>query len=179
MEQNNPTLEFAALAALPEEERAAAIAAYTAAVEAKAAENAGAQFKDELTATRLAAAKYRMATEGGLSGFGERMAAIEQILESTPALGSLPDEEKLRTAYYIDRGMHASDAITTEALLAKVQADPEAMRAIEAAVLEKLRAADVPSLRATSGTASVPVTPQKKPKSIEEASALAREAFGI
>lgn len=179
MEQNNPTLEFETLASLPEEERTAAIAAYTAAVEAKAVETAGAQLGDALAAARFTAAKYRMATEGGLDGFGERMAAIEQILESTPALGSLPDEERLRTAYYIDRGMHASDAVTTEALLAKVQEDPEAMRAIEAAVLEKLRVADVPSLRATSGTASVPVTPQKKPKSIEEASLLAREAFGI
>jgi len=175
MEQTNPTLDFETLASLSEEERAAAIAAYTAAVEAKAAETAGAELKD----ARYAAAKYRMASEGNYAGFGERIGAIEQILESMPALATLPDEEKLRTAYYIDRGMQPQQTLSVEMLLAEVQKNPEAMRAIEAAVLEKLRVSETPPLMASAGGASLPLTPQKKPKSIDEASALARKAFGI
>lgn len=178
-EQKKPTLDFDALAALSAEERTAAIAAYAAEVEASATAAADAKYSGELQDARYASAKYKLAMDGGLSGFGERMDAIEEILASTPVLHSLSDEDKLRTAYYIDRGMHTGDAPSTETLLRQLQKDPEAMRLCEAAILEKLRAEQAPALHSTTGGASVPLTPAKKPKSIDEASALARAAFGI
>lgn len=178
-QQNEPILNLEALGAMTPAERNAALEAYTAAVAAKASADAGAQYANELAAARYAAAKYRMASEGGLEGFAARLPDIEKILADTPALAALSDEEKLRTAYYIDRGMQPREAASAETLVAAVKGNAEAMRLLEAAVLEKLRAADVPPLSATAGNASVPVTPQKKPKSIDEASALARAAFGI
>lgn len=176
MEQKNePILNLEALGAMTPAERNAALEAYTAAVAAKASADAA----SELAAARYAAAKYRMASEGGLDGFAARLPDIEKILADTPALAALPDEERLRTAYYIDRGMQPREAVSAESLVAAVKDNAEAMRLLEAAVLEKLRVTDVPPLSATAGNASVPVTPQKKPKSIDEASALARAAFGI
>ena len=180
MEKDNlPTLTLEAFDTMTAEERAAALESYTAAVAAKASADAGAQYASELAAARYAAAKYRMASEGSLEGFAARLPDIEKILADTPALAALPDEEKLRTAYYIDRGMQPREAASAESLVAAVRGNAEAMRLMEAAVLEKLRVPDVPPLSATAGNASVPVTPQKKPKSIDEASALARAAFGI
>ncbi len=173
------TLDFGALASLSEEERTAAIAAYSAEVEAHAAALAEEKYGGELREAKYASAKYRLATDKSLGGFGERIEAIEAILANTPALEGLSDEEKLRTAYYIDRGMRADEAPTAESLLMQLKSNPEAMRLCEAAILEKLRAEQRPNISATSGSASVPLTPQKKPKSIDEASVLARQAFGI
>ena len=94
-EQKKPTLDFDALAALSAEERTAAIAAYAAEVEASATAAADAKYSGELQDARYASAKYKLAMDGGLSGFGERMDAIEEILASTPVLHSLSDEDKL------------------------------------------------------------------------------------
>lgn len=179
MEKTTPTLDFERLSALSEEERTAEIAAYTATVEGAAAEAARAELQGELSSARYAVAKYRLCADESLCGFGERMEAIEEILASTPALNALSDEERLRTAYYIDRGKQPASPPTAEALVAALQSSPEAMRMVEAAVLEKLRACEPPAFMATAGGASMPVTPQKKPKSIDEASALAKAAFGI
>ncbi len=178
-QEKKPTLDFDALAALSAEERTAALAAYAAEIEAQASAAADARYGGELQNARYASAKYKLAVEGGLKGFGERIEAIEEILSHTPALQALSDEDKLRTAYYIDRGMHAGDAPGTEELLGQLQKNPEAMRLCEAAILERLRAEQAPALHSTTGGASVPLTPQKKPKSIDEASALARAALGI
>lgn len=178
-QEKKPMLDFDALSALSAEERTAAIAAYAAEIEAQASAAANARYDGELQNARYASAKYRLAAEGTLSGFGDRIGAIEEILANTPALQSLPDEDRLRTAYYIDRGMRADAAPSAEELLAKLQSNPEAMRLCEAAILEKLRTAQAPALYSTNGGASLPMTPAKKPKSIDEASALARAAFGI
>ena len=179
MENKIPTLDFSALSLLSEEERAAAIAAYSEEVAASAAAIAEEKYSNELKKERYSSAKYRLASDKSLGGFGERIEAIEAILANTPALGSLGDEEKLRTAYYIDRGMRADEAPSAEQLLNQLRTNPEAMRLCEAAILEKLRTEQTPPFSATSGSASVPMTPQKKPKSIDEASVLARAAFGI
>ncbi len=178
-EKKNPTLDFEALSALSEEERASAIEAYRSEVEALAVANAEARCADELEKASYATAKYRLASEGTLSGFGERIEAIEAILAGTPVLHSLPHEEKLRTAYYIDRGMREPKSPSAEELFEQLRNNPEAMRLCEAAILEKLHSENKPSFYATSGAASLPLTPQKKPKSIDEASSLARAAFGI
>ena len=179
MDQNNPTLDYEALASLDEEARSAAIAEYTAAVEAKAALAAEEKYGGELKNAQYANAKYRLANDAGLCGFSERIEAIEAIASENSALMALPDEERLRTAYYIDRGMHADENPSAEELLIKLRANPEAMRLCEAAILEKLKTEDKPSFMAAGGAASVPLTPEKKPKSIDEASSLARAAFGI
>ena len=176
---NNPVLDFSALASLSEEERTAVISAYMAEVEAKATAVAEEKYSGELRDAKYSSVKYKLACEGTLCGFAERIEAIESIAAENPALASLPDEEKLRTAYYIDRGMRSDETPSTESLLMQLKNNPEAMRLCEAAILEKLKCECIPSLKATSGTASVPLTPQKKPKSIDEASTLARAAFGI
>lgn len=180
MEQNESvTLDFEKLAALGEEERAAAVAEYTAAVEAAARAALSAEYDEKLKATRYESAKYKMALDGTLPRFGERIGAIEEIIASNAALGAMSDEDKLRTAYYIDRGKNAGDAPTAEELLNLIKGNPEAMRLCEAAILERLRTENPPALSSTSGSASVPLTPKAKPKNLSEASALARQAFGI
>ena len=173
------TIDFEKLATLSEEERAAVISEYTAALEKSAFENAGMQYESELKNARYESAKYKMALDGTLPHFGERIAAIEEIIATTAALGAMSDEEKLKTAYYIDRGKSASDEFSAEELLSKLKGNPEAMRLIEAEILERLRTENVPALSSSGGAASVPLTPKAKPKNLSEASALAREAFGI
>lgn len=171
METNEAILDYEALGDMTPAEREAAIAAYTAALTAP--------FVEELSAARYAAAKHRLSSDPALAGFAERLSEIEKLIGDTPMLQSLGDEERLRTAYYLDRGMQPSTEPSAEALVAAVQGNAEAMRLIEAAVVEKLRAVEMPPLAATAGTATAPLTPPKKPKSIDEASALARAAFGV
>lgn len=173
------TLDFEKLAALGEEERAVAIAEYTAAVEANARDAANAEYDSLLRSAKYESAKYKMALDGTLPNFGERLCAIEEIIAANAALGAMSDEEKLRTAYYIDRGKSAGVAPTAEELLSQLKSNPEAMRLCEAAILERLRAENAPALSSSSGSASAPLTPKAKPKNLSEASALAREAFGI
>ena len=57
----------------------------------------------------------------------------------------------------------------------------EAMRLAEAAILERLRTegGGMPALSASVGGAGLPLTPKTKPKTLSEAAALAREAFGV
>lgn len=179
MEQNIPTLDFEKLATLSEDERAAAIAEYSAAIEANAKGGVAAQYDAELKNARYESAKYKMALSGELPSFGERLGAIEELIASSDMFATLSDEEKLRTAYYIDRGKNAPAPQSADALLRQLKANPEVMRAVEAAVIERLRTEKSPALSATGGTASVPLTPKAKPKTLNEASALARQALGL
>ena len=175
MEQTKPTLDIEKLTSLGEEERAAALAEYEKALCAPVAEQFGAELKN----ARYEAAKYKMALDKTLPNFGERIEAIEEILASNAAFSGMDDEEKLRTAYYIDRGRSRDLPMSAEEILALLGANPEAMRAVEASVLERLSKKNTPSMSAGSGAASMPLTPKAKPKTLSEASALAREAFGI
>ena len=120
-----------------------------------------------------------MALDKTFPDFGERIGAIEEILASSDVFASMGDEEKLRTAYYIDRGKNVPKAQSTEALVAAINSNPDAMRIVEAALIERLRREKSPSVSASHGNASLPLTPKAKPKTLNEASALAREAFGI
>lgn len=177
MEQTK-TLDFETLMSLSEEERSTAIAQYNASIEASAKEAYAKEHASELSAARYESAKYKMALDKSLPGFGERIDAIEEILASSEAFSSMSDEEKLRTAYYIDRGKCGSE-VSAEALVERLKNNPEAMRIVEAAVLEKLSAKGAPPLLAGRGNASLPLTPKEKPKTLNEASKMAREAFGI
>ena len=179
MEHNIPTLDFEKLAALSDDERSAAIAEYNAAVEASVRGGIEAQYDSELKNARYESAKYKLALDKELPNFGERLGAIEEILASNEMFLAMGDEEKLRTAYYIDRGKNVPAPKSADALIAELESNPEAMRAVEAAVIERLRREKSPALSAGSGNASVPLTPKAKPKTLGEASALAREAFGI
>ena len=174
-----PALDFAALAALPEDERAGALADYETAVRAYAEDTGRSDAADELRRARYEAAKYKMAADASFADFGRRMEAVERILAETPALDALPDEEKLRMAYYIDRGMQKSAEPTAEELLAAVRRSPEVMRTLEASFAAALTAKDEPALFASAGNFSMPATVREKPKTIGEASALAREALGL
>ena len=177
--KTQPNFDFEKLASLSEEERAAAIAEYTAAVEKNALESVEGMYKGELKNARYESAKYKMALDNTFPHFGERIAAIEEIIAQNAAFDTMSDEEKLRMAYYIDRGKSMQEAPTAEELLAKLKDNPEAMRHVEAAILERLKTEKVPALSTSGGVASVPLTPKAKPKNLSEASALAREAFGL
>ena len=165
-----------------EEERAAALAAYATETEAFSAALAAAKADTEvaLAAAKYNAAKYKLAADPEMKGFAERMDAIEALLASGAVSGDLSAEEKLRTAYYIDRGKQSA-APSAEELFARLQASPEAMRLAEAAILERLRTegGGMPALSASVGGAGLPLTPKTKPKTLSEAAALAREAFGV
>lgn len=177
MEQSK-TLDLEALMALDSEERNAAIAQYTASIEASAKEAYALEHASELKAARYESAKYKMALDKSLPSFSDRMDAIEEILASSDAFSSMSDEEKLRTAYYIDRGRSAGEVSTNE-LIERLKNDPEAMRIVEAAVIEKLSVKGTPPLFAGGGNSTLPLTPKEKPKTLNEASKMAREAFGI
>ena len=199
-----PTLDFEAVAAMDDDARAAALAAYRTEVaalgDALAADEASeAEKENALAAARYDAAKYKMASDKSLVGFADAMDEIETVLAETPALADMPSEERLRTAYYIVRGKHGASAPahaptaaavsqvaaapahepTAEELFAALEKNPAAMRLCEARLLELLGADSAPALFATAGNASAPATPKEKPKTIDEASGLARAAFGI
>lgn len=177
-----PTLDYAALSEMGEEERAAALDAYQTALEDYRAASAGADartaaLEDELKAAKYEAAKYRLCSDSELEGFGARLCEIEGILESMPALASLSDEEKLRTAYYIDRGRTKASGEKKE--LAKALAeDPEAVRLAGQMLLAEL-SDGAPALFAGAGGASLPLGENEKPKTLKEAGELARKAFGV
>lgn len=179
-----PTLDYEAVAALDDEARQAALDAYRAEVAAFGeALIADARTDEEtrraLGAAKYDAAKYRLASDRQYDGFAEHLVEIEQIIAETPALSSMPDEDKLRTAYYIARGKQPTAAPSAEALADALEQNPDALRIVEARLIERLGATDTPALFATAGSASLPASVKEKPKTIEEASSLARAAFGI
>lgn len=178
MEQNT-AFDFEKFMSLGEEERAAAVAEYTAMAESRGREAAKAQYQSELKNARYESAKYKMALDKTLPDFGERIGAIEEILASSEAFATMGDEEKLRTAYYIDRGKNGGAEPSAEDLLAKLENNPELMRVLEAKIIEKLSKRSNPSMSAGGGNASLPLTPKEKPKTLNEASKMAREAFGL
>ena len=69
--------------------------------------------------------------------------------------------------------------LTVIELFAALEKNPKAMRLAEARLLELLGADSAPALFATAGSASAPATVREKPKTIDEASGLARAAFGV
>ena len=201
-----PTLDFEAVAAMDDDARAAALAAYRTEVaalgDALAADEAvDAEKENAPAAARYDAAKYKMASDKSLVGFADAMDEIEAVLAETPALAGMQDEERLRTAYYIVRGKHGAAAPaptptaaaqsalkvaappaqepSAEELFAALEKNPAAMRLCEARLLELLGADEAPALFATAGNATAPATPKEKPKTIDEASGLARAAFGV
>lgn len=185
-----PTLDFEAVAAMDDDARTAALDAYRAEVAAlgdalAADEQSDADRQSALAAARYDAAKYRLASDKSCAGFADAMDEIEAVLAETPALASMPDEERLRTAYYIVRGKRPAPVPapahepSAEELFAALEKNPAAMRLAEARLLELLGADSAPALFATAGSASAPATVREKPKTIDEASGLARAAFGV
>ena len=179
MEKTNPTLDLEALMSLGEDERAAAIGEYNAALISAASEGARAECAKELSAARYENTKYRLALDASLPDFNNRIAAIEEIIAGGECFATMGDEEKLRMAYYIDRGKNSCGKVSSEELISLVRNDGEVMRVLEGEIIEKLRAKSNPQISAGLGNASLPLTPKEKPKTLSEASALAREAFGI
>ena len=181
-----PTLDFEAVAAMDDDARTAALDAYRAEVAAlgdalAADEQSDADRQSALAAARYDAAKYKLASDKSCAGFADAMDEIETVLADTPALAAMPDEERLRTAYYIVRGKRPAPAPepSAEELFAALEKNPKAMRLAEARLLELLGADSAPALFATAGSASAPATVREKPKTIDEASSLARAAFGV
>lgn len=184
-----PTLDFEAVAAMDDDARTAALDAYRAEVAAlgdalTADEQSDADRQNALAAARYDAAKYKLASDKSCAGFADAMEEIETVLAETPALASMPDEERLRTAYYIVRGKRPpapapAPEPSAEELFAALEKNPAAMRLAEARLLELLGADSAPALFATAGSASAPATVREKPKTIDEASGLARAAFGV
>lgn len=183
-----PTLDFEAVSAMDADARTAALDAYRAEVAAlgdalDADEQNGEAQQNALAAARYDAAKYKLASDKTCAGFADAMDEIEAVIAETPALASMPDEDRLRTAYYIVRGKrpaHApAPAPSAEELFAALEKNPAAMRLAEARMLEMLGADSAPALMSSAGSASAPATVREKPKTIDEASGLARAAFGI
>lgn len=173
-----PTLDFEAVAAMDDDARTAALDAYRAEVAAlgdalAADEQSDADRQSALAAARYDAAKYKLASDKSCAGFADAMDEIETVLADTPALAAMPDEERLRTA------PAPAPEPSAEELFAALEKNPKAMRLAEARLLELLGADSAPALFATAGSASAPATVREKPKTIDEASGLARAAFGV
>ena len=114
-----PTLDFEAVAAMDDDARTAALDAYRAEVAAlgdalAADEQSDADRQSALAAARYDAAKYKLASDKSCAGFADAMDEIETVLAETPALAAMPDEERLRTAYYIVRGKRPAPAPAPE-----------------------------------------------------------------
>ena len=132
-----PTLDFEAVAAMDDDARTAALDAYRAEVAAlgdalAADEQSDADRQSALAAARYDAAKYKLASDKSCAGFADAMDEIETVLADTPALAAMPDEERLRTAYYIVRGKRPAPAPapepSAEELFAALEKNPKAMR---------------------------------------------------
>ena len=114
-----PTLDFEAVAAMDDDARTAALDAYRAEIAAlgdalAADEQSDADRQSALAAARYDAAKYKLASDKSCAGFADAMDEIETVLAETPALAAMPDEERLRTAYYIVRGKRPAPAPAPE-----------------------------------------------------------------
>ena len=142
------------------------------------------QYQRQTKEAEDAAVKNKIAASGKLAGFVEDGEQIEKIIRSTPELSSMPPEKKYILGYVINRGVKAMNAPseapeTVEQLVARVIANPEAMKAIEKERAAKIAAANksAPPIAASQGQNNAPAVAPNPPQTMEEARERAKRMF--
>lgn len=178
-----PTLDFASMRYMSEEEQAQKMADWQQSVvdyairrATEAARNEIAPVRDEYEAKRRIAendaAKATIYADPRFASFRDRDADIERIIAATPALNGVDAATRYMLGGLIDRGMSnlQPHEITTEELVQKALASPEVMKALEtkrATEIQKQNA-EIPTIAPSSGTGNASPIPESKPKSFED-----------
>lgn len=178
-----PTLDFASMRYMSEEEQAQKMADWQKSVvdyairrATEAARNEIAPVRDEYEAKRRIAendaAKATIYADPRFASFRERDADIERIIAATPVLNGVDAATRYMLGGLIDRGMSnlQPHEITTEELVQKALASPEVMKALEtkrATEIQKQNA-EIPTIAPSSGTGNASPIPESKPKSFDD-----------
>lgn len=178
-----PTLDFAGMRYMSEEEQAQKMADWQQSVvdyairrATEAARSEIAPVRDEYEAKRRIAendaAKATIYADPRFASFRDRDADIERIIAATPALNGVDAATRYMLGGLIDRGMSnlQPHEITTEELVQKALASPEVLKALEtkrATEIQKQNA-EIPTIAPSSGTGNASPIPESKPKSFED-----------
>ena len=178
-----PTLDFASMRYMSEEEQAQKMADWQQSVvdyairrATEAARSEIAPVRDEYEAKRRIAendaAKATIYADPRFASFRERDADIERIIAATPVLNGVDAATRYMLGGLIDRGMSnlQPHEITTEELVQKALASPEVMKALEtkrATEIQKQNA-EIPTIAPSSGTGNASPIPESKPKSFDD-----------
>lgn len=189
-----PTLDFAGMRYMSEDEQAQKMAEWQQSVvdyairrATEAARSEIAPVRDEYEAKRRIAeadaAKATIYADPRFASFRERDADIERILSTTPALNGADAATRYMLGGLIDRGLNylQPKEMTTEELVQKALASPEVMKALEtkrATEIQK-RNAEVPTIAPSSGTANASPIPENRPKDANELRERAFRRFGL
>ena len=144
----------------------------------------GEKYKRGLEQVKETNVKQALAGSGKFSGFGESIAAIDEIIDKLPVLKELEPSERYTVAYLINEGIKArrsAGEMTAEALAQLVLTRPDAMRLIEAKRAKELSDAykTTPAFAASGGSASMPANVKNMPRNLDEARDEAYNSFGI
>lgn len=188
-----PTLDFAGMRYMSEDEQAQKMAEWQQSVvdyairrATEAARSEIAPVRDEYEAKRRIAeadaAKAMIYADPRFASFRDRDADIERILSTTPALNGADAATRYMLGGLIDRGLNylQPKEMTTEELVQKALASPEVMKALEtkrATEIQKQNA-EVPTIAPSSGTANASPIPESKPKDMNEIRERALKRFG-
>lgn len=189
-----PTLDFASMRYMSEEEQAQKMADWQQSVvdyairrATEAARSEIAPVRDEYEAKRRIAendaAKATIYADPRFASFRDRDADIERIIAATPVLNGVDAATRYMLGGLIDRGMNnlQPHEITTEELVQKALASPEVMKALEtkrAAEIQKQNA-EVPTIAPSSGAANASPIPESRPKDANELRERAFKRFGL
>lgn len=189
-----PTLDFASMRYMSEDEQAQKMAEWQQSVVDYAIKKATesvqkeiAPVRDEYEAKRRIAesdaAKATIYADPRFASFRERDADIERILSATPALNGTDAATRYMLGGLIDRGLNylQPKEMTTEELVQKALASPEVMKALEtkrATEIQKQNA-EVPTIAPSSGTANASPIPESRPKDANELRERAFKRFGL
>lgn len=189
-----PTLDFASMRYMSEDEQAQKMAEWQQSVVDYAIKKATesvqkeiAPVRDEYEAKRRIAeadaAKATIYADPRFASFRERDVDIERILSATPALNGADAATRYMLGGLIDRGLNylQPKKMTTEELVQKALASPEVMKALEtkrATEIQKQNA-EVPTIAPSSGTANASPIPESRPKDANELRERAFKRFGL
>lgn len=188
-----PTLDFAGMRYMSEDEQAQKMAEWQQSVVDYAIKKATASVQQEIAPVRdeyeakrriaeADAAKATIYADPRFASFRDRDADIERILSTTPALNGADAATRYMLGGLIDRGLNylQPKELTTEELVQKALASPEVMKALEtkrATEIQKQNA-EVPTIAPSSGTANASPIPESKPKDMNEIRERALKRFG-
>ena len=188
-----PTLDFAGMRYMSEDEQAQKMAEWQQSVVDYAIKKATASVQQEIAPVRdeyeakrriaeADAAKATIYADPRFASFRDRDADIERILSTTPALNGADAATRYMLGGLIDRGLNylQPKEMTTEELVQKALDSPDVMKALEtkrATEIQKQNA-EVPTIAPSSGTANASPIPESKPKDMNEIRERALKRFG-
>ncbi|MBE6599125.1 MAG: hypothetical protein E7638_06765 [Ruminococcaceae bacterium] len=95
---------------------------------------------------------------------------IERVIAGTPLLQNAAPEERYMLGALISRGLHAAKQPTSEELINMAKANPDVMKALEAARVAEIQQnnAALPRVVPSSGMGNANAVPENKPKTMDD-----------